>query len=103
MQRGVVAFVDLHEKPLRSSGKFVAYALSPTCIYSVALIRMRAHLKVSVGYNPWCQRDRGHDIGTLCQRYGGGGHPVVGAISVPIEKLEQAKKIANEVVEELNR
>lgn len=101
--RGKVVFVDLHEAPLTASGKFVAYSLVPDCVYSVALIRMKQHYKVSVGYNPWASELRQHDIGTLCQRYGGGGHPVVGAISVSLDKLEEAKAIAGQVIEELNR
>jgi hypothetical protein len=101
-QRGAIAFVDLHQESLRSSGKFVAYALAPKCVYAVALIRMRQHFKISIGYNPWCDQERSHDIGTLCQRYGGGGHPVVGAISLPLSKLEQARTIADEVMAELN-
>jgi len=102
-RRGDVVFVDLHEAPLAGSGKFVAYSLVPDCVYSVALIRMKQHYKVSAGYNPWAGQVRMHDIGTLCQRYGGGGHPVVGAISVSLDKLEEAKAIAAQVVEELNR
>ncbi len=101
--RGKVAFADLHSAPLEASGKFVAYALSPACVYSVALIRMKQHFKISVGYNPWCEQPRKHDIATLCQRWGGGGHPVVGAVSTPLNKLKEAQTIAETIIEELNR
>lgn len=101
-RRGKVAFVDLHGAPLRASGKFVAYALAPECPYSVALIRMAKHLKISIGYNPWSGKDRQHDIAALCRRYGGGGHPVVGAVSVPLDRLEDAQRICREVLETLN-
>jgi hypothetical protein len=100
---GDVAYVELPEKPLESGGKFVAYALAPECVYSVALVRMKQHFKISVGYNPWCKRPRQHDIAAICQRRGGGGHPVVGAVSMAIDKLEEAKKAAQEIVAELNR
>ncbi len=99
---GRVLFVDLSDRPLRASGKFVAYALSPSCMYSVAVIRMRQHYKISVGYNPWCGQERLHDIASICQRHGGGGHPVVGAFSVPLSKLDEALRLAREVVAELN-
>ena len=98
-----VVFVDLHEAPLQASGKFVAYALAPTCPYSVSLIRMKQHYKVSVGYNPWSGRERRHDIAAICKRHGGGGHPVVGAVSVSLDKLAQARNIAAEIVEELGK
>ena len=101
-RQGRVAFVDLHQQPLTASGKFIAYALAPDCVYSVALIRMKQHYKISVGYNPWCQQDRTHDIASLCRHYGGGGHPVVGAVSLPLRKLAQARKVAAEIVATLN-
>ncbi len=99
---GRVAFVDLHEAPLDGSGKFVAYAVAPKCAYAVSLIRMRQHYKVSVGYNPWSGVERRHDVAALCNRHGGGGHPVVGAVPVALKKLKRARRIAREIVEELD-
>ncbi len=101
-RRGEVAYFELPAEPLKASGKFVAYALAPDSLYSVALLRMKQHFKISVGYNPWCNRPRRHDIAAICQRHGGGGHPVVGAVSVPLTALEEAQKVARAVVEELN-
>ena len=95
-------FTDLHEAPLEASGKFVAYALAPYCVYSVALIRMRQHFKLSIGFNPWGPKERGHDIGRICQRFGGGGHPVVGAVSLPLDKLDDARRLSDEIIAELN-
>jgi hypothetical protein len=100
---GVVSYVELPEQPLKASGKFVAYALAPQCVYSVALVRMKQHFKISVGYNPWCQAPRRHNIATICQRHGGGGHPVVGAVSIPLDKLDRAIALAREIVVELNQ
>lgn len=36
--------------------------------------------------------------GKLCERYGGGGHPAVGAILLPKGEVDRAKQIASEVV-----
>ena len=102
-RRGDVAYVDLHDAPLAGSGKFVAYAVAPECRYAVSLIRMKKHLKVSIGYNPWSPKERKHDVAAICRRYGGGGHAVVGAFSMPLDKLAEAQRLAQEVVEELNR
>lgn len=101
VERGDVVFVDLHDAPLKASGKFVAYALAPKCVYSIALIRMKQHFKITIGYNPWCDKPRKHDIASLCQRYGGGGHPVVGAVSLPLKKLDEARKVAETLIMEL--
>lgn len=99
--RGDVSYVELPERPLRTSGKFVAYALAPSTLYSVSLLRMKQHFKISVGYNPWSGRERRHDIASICRRLGGGGHPVVGAVSVGLDKLDEARRLARSIAEEL--
>ena len=99
--RGPVVFVDLSESPLEVAGKFVTYALYPESLYSVVLSRSTSKCKISVGYNPWCGAPRRHNIARICERYGGGGHPVVGAISTLSADLDKARTIAAEVAEEL--
>ncbi|WP_044252158.1 hypothetical protein [Chondromyces apiculatus] len=99
---GRVVMVDLSDAPLQAVGKFVTYAMFKECVYSVTLSRQKQHYKLSVGYNPWCGQPRDRDIAAICKRYGGGGHPVVGAASFPLTALEQARKAAAEVVEELS-
>ena len=44
-----------------------------------------------------------HNLATICERYGGGGHARVGAISFEPGELEKARKVAAEIVEELKR
>ena len=53
------------------------------------------------GRNPWSKVPRTHEINKICERYGGGGHPVVGAISIPRAELPRAREIAREIVAEL--
>ncbi len=101
-QRGAVAWFDLSEQPLDTVAKFIGYQLFPTASYSVVLSRSPRRVKLSVGFNPWATKPRKHDIAALCQRYGGGGHPVVGAVSLPASELERAKVIAEEMVRALN-
>lgn len=98
-----VVLVDLGSENIEVAGKFVTYALYPTSLYSVILTRSSSKCKISIGYNPWSNKPRRHNIASLCERHGGGGHPVVGAISLPASELEKARAIAAELVEELSR
>jgi len=41
------------------------------------------------------------NLAKICERYGGGGHARVGAISFDVTQHEAAKKAAAEIVEEL--
>lgn len=100
--RGVV-LVDLADVELDVASKFVTYALYPESAYSVVLTRSRAKCKLSVGYNPWCGKARRHDIAAICGRYGGGGHPVVGAVALMSGDVTEGRRIAEEIAEELRR
>lgn len=101
-RRGRVVYVDLTEKPLETIGKFVTYALYPESMYSVVVVRLQRGFKISVGYNPWCGHSLDTDISSICARYGGGGHPVVGGISVADGQRERAQSIAQSIVDELS-
>jgi hypothetical protein len=98
---GEVVYVDLTEVVVEAPGKFVTYALYPEKPYSVYVTRGKKRCKISVGYNPWCGAERKHNIAAICERFGGGGHPVVGAVSTTSEEVERAKQIAREITEEL--
>lgn len=99
---GRVVFVDLSDSPIEAAAKFVTYALYPECMYSVVLMRGKQHYKLSIGYNPWCGAPRLHVVSDICKRYGGGGHPAVGAASFPLKDLKGAQAAAAAVVAELN-
>jgi hypothetical protein len=98
---GKVIYVDLTEQLIEVAGKFVTYALYPESAYSVMLSRSKSKCKISIGYNPWSSHARGHNIAAICERHGGGGHPVVGAVSLPAEKVEEARRLALSIAEEL--
>jgi nanoRNase/pAp phosphatase (c-di-AMP/oligoRNAs hydrolase) len=100
-RQGRVVFVDLTEAVLESVSKFVTYALFPDSMYSVVVGVLKSGAKVSIGYNPWSGKPLDTDISAICARYGGGGHPVVGAISFPASDVERAKEIARAIAEEL--
>jgi len=98
---GVVHF-DLIDEGYEGFNKFIPYYLFQEATYSVALTRAPQRTKISVGSNPWAPRPRRHNIATLCERYGGGGHAVVGAISYGTDEVEKARAALREIVEELS-
>lgn len=99
---GVVRF-DLAGSGDDRYNKFIPYWLFPESRYCVAVTASKSRAKVSVGSNPWAPVPRSHDIAALCARYGGGGHAVVGAVSLPPDQLERARQIAAEIALELTR
>ena len=94
-------FFDVSGHDLESYNKFIPYYLFPQATYCVGVSLSSYRAKISVGSNPWTQNPRTHNLAVLCERYGGGGHPVVGAISFAPEELEKARRIAHEIAGEL--
>src|SRR5712692_3666117 len=97
---GVVQF-DLVEEGYEGFNKFIPYYLFPEATYSVALTRAPQRTKISVGSNPWAPRPRRHNIASICERYGGGGHAVVGAVSFAPDEVEKGRAALREIVAEL--
>ena len=97
----VVQF-DLVDEGIEGFNKFIPYYLHPQTTYSVALTRGPYRTKISVGSNPWAPRPRTHNIATICERYGGGGHAVVGAVSFAPDEVEKGRAAMREIVTELS-
>ena len=97
---GVVSF-DLVDQGVEGYNKFIPYYLFPESTYTVSVSTSSFRTKVSVGSNPWAKIEPQHNLATICERYGGGGHPRVGAISFEIGAAEQARKVAAEIRQEL--
>ena len=94
-------FFDITDFDLEGYNKFIPYYLFPEAVYCVGLSLSSYRTKISVGSNPWSPLPRTHNLAALCERYGGGGHPVVGAISFAPDELEKARSIASRITREL--
>jgi len=75
--------------------------LFPGAVYSVALSRSQARIKIGVGSNPWNATPKTANLASICERYGGGGHAKVAAISLPPTDFARARKVGDEIVSDL--
>ena len=94
-------FFDVTDHDLEGYNKFVPYYLHPDSIYSVGLSQSTFRVKVSVGSNPWAPVEPAVNLAKICERWGGGGHARVGAISFEPDQHEAAREAAREIVDEL--
>jgi len=94
-------FFDVSDYDLEGYNKFVPYYLHPESIYSVGLSKSSFRMKVSVGSNPWAPAEPVVNLAKVCERYGGGGHARVGAISFDVTQGADARQAAQEIVTEL--
>jgi hypothetical protein len=99
--RDATLFFDVTDRELEGYNKFVPYYLHPESIYSVGLSKSSFRVKVSVGSNPWAPSPPRVNLAKVCERYGGGGHARVGAISFDVTQQAAARTAAQEIVEEL--
>jgi len=102
LERGVVTF-DITDKLTEGYNKFIPYYLHPAANYNVGLSRSSFRNKVAVGTNPWTKVPATElaNLAAICERYGGGGHARVGAVSFPPDKEDDARKAAAEIAAEL--
>jgi hypothetical protein len=102
LERGVITF-DITDQPTEGYNKFIPYYLHPEATYNVGLSKSSFRTKVSVGTNPWTPKAASElvNLAAICERYGGGGHARVGAISFPPDREDDARKAAKEILEEL--
>ena len=99
-KKGTIYF-DISDYDLEGYNKFIPYYLHRDSVYSVGLSRSSFRVKVAVGSNPWTRKTNMVNLAKICERYGGGGHARVGAISFPPDKADLARQAAQEIVEEL--
>jgi hypothetical protein len=102
VERGVITF-DITDQPTEGYNKFIPYYLHPEATYNVGLSKSTFRTKVSVGTNPWTKLGPEElvNVAAICERYGGGGHARVGAISFPPDREDEARDAAKEIVAEL--
>ena len=101
--RDGTVFFDISDNPLEGFNKFIPYYLFPDVTYSIGLSKSSFRTKVAVGSNPWTKADPAKmvNLASVCERYGGGGHARVGAISFPPDQADRARAAAAEIVAEL--
>jgi hypothetical protein len=102
LDKGVITF-DITDHPTEGYNKFIPYYLFPEGTYNVGLSKSSFRTKVSVGTNPWTKvsTEKLANLAEICERYGGGGHARVGAVSFPPDREDEARRAAGEIVAEL--
>jgi len=98
-----VIYFDLTQDDMEGYNKFIPYFLYPDAVYSVGVSSSALRAKVSVGSNPWTKLPITHNLAALCERYGGGGHARVAAISFEPTDLPRAREAAQTIAAELRR
>jgi hypothetical protein len=102
-ERDGTIFFDISDHLLEGFNKFIPYYLHPQAVYSIGLSKSSFRTKVAVGSNPWTEVDPAKmvNLAKVCERYGGGGHARVGAISFSPNKEDDARAAAAVIVSEL--
>lgn len=100
LKHGVLYF-DVSDNDVEGYNKFVPYYLFPGAVYSVSVSRSRERTKIAVGSNPWNSTPKTTNLASICERFGGGGHAKVAAISLPPDDLDRAREVAGQIVSEL--
>ena len=99
--KGEVVVLDLVGRIEEGFSKFHSYAAYPKAHYMISILGGAERTKIGIGFSPWCGAERTHDVSAICRRFGGGGHPVVGAITLPPGQADRARRLVDGIVSEL--
>ncbi len=100
---GGVIFYDITDRITEGISKFIPYYFHPEATYTIGLMRSGFRTKISVGTNPWTTKKEPElvNLAKICERFGGGGHARVGAISFGADEVQRGREVAMGIVEEL--
>src|SRR6202007_1130116 len=101
--RDGVIFFDVSDLDLEGYNKFVPYLLHPECVYSISVSASAVRAKVSLGTNPWNLTNANQNLASLAEKYGGGGHQRVAAISFDPADIVRAREVARGLVDLLRK
>ncbi|MFN0207151.1 MAG: hypothetical protein ACKVS6_12680 [Planctomycetota bacterium] len=92
---GVLLYDAVSDKIRRE--RFAPFYLYSGIYYAVGLVPTRSGLHITAAENPWNPPPGDMNIGTLLEKYGGGGHKAVGGANPPnySEARQSAKEIAD--------
>jgi len=96
-----VVFFDVSDLDLEGYNKFIPYLLFPHARYSVGISASATRAKISIGSNPWNAGAAEKNLASLAERFGGGGHPRVAAISLDPADIARARQVAREIAAQL--
>ena len=99
--KGGVIFFDVSDLDMDGYNKFIPYMLYPKARYTVSVLSSPTRAKISIGSNPWNPDAAEDNLASLAEKYGGGGHPRVAAISLDPNDIDRAKQVAKEIAEQL--
>jgi hypothetical protein len=99
--RDGVIYFDVSDLDLEGYNKFVPYYLFPDATYSVGLSASHVRSKVSVGTSPWKDVPPEVNLASISEKYGGGGHARVSAISFGPGDINRARQVAREIATQL--
>ncbi|MGH9354117.1 MAG: phosphoesterase [Terriglobia bacterium] len=100
LKKGVL-FFDVTDQNMEGYNKFIPYYLFPDSVYTVAISRSPSRIKIGVGSSPWNQVPNQANLASICERFGGGGHAKVAAISLPPGDMKTAREASRQIVQEL--
>ena len=90
-QEDGVVFFDLAGEDMEGYNKFIPYYLFPVLhLHGFGECFEFPHEDLG-RLEPWTAETPRHNLATICERYGGGGHARVGAISLEPGALEKAR------------
>lgn len=95
---GDIAVCAVTQPPGIIVNRYSPYLFYPHARYSVSLVRSQDSVKITAMRNPWLDFES-VPLGTIFERFGGGGHTRVASVLVPTDEAPQGRRMLGKIVD----
>jgi hypothetical protein len=102
LEEGNIVTFDIESNPDEIISRYAPYHFFEGAHYSIGVVRSANAARITAMRNPW-RSFESIPLGKLFERFGGGGHQRVGAVSLPAEQSHRIPEIVAQVISEIRK
>lgn len=99
---GDIVVFDVEAKEKDMISRYAPFFFFPHARYSIGILRRAETAKITAMRNPWIEF-KSAPLGSLFERFGGGGHQRVGAVILGKDRYSKARMILNRMISEIRK
>jgi hypothetical protein len=100
LEEGGVATFDINANDSELISRYAPYYFNPDARYSIGVLRTNHGARITAMRNPW-MKFQSIPLGSIFERFGGGGHQRVAAVLLPNGQSRRIKSIVSNVLSEI--
>lgn len=100
MKQGQVVVMDIRKNPNQVISRYAPYHVAPNARYSIGIVRSPDSIGITAMRNPW-RKFKSAALGRVFEKFGGGGHQRVGAVSLSPNQGKLVKSVVESLLSKM--